>query len=57
MKDLLEARIEHFDEICAIDQEVIGDFSRRDYLRTAINEKRCIIQQTEKVLRVFSFYK
>jgi len=46
LTQLLEACIDHFDEICGIDQEVIGDFSRREYLRTAINEKRCIIQQS-----------
>lgn len=48
MTHLQEARMEHLDEICAIDQEVIGDYSRSEYLRTAIKEKRCIIQQTEK---------
>ncbi|MEY9976392.1 GNAT family N-acetyltransferase [Lysinibacillus sp. RC79] len=56
MIDLLEARMEHFDEICAIDQEVIGDFSRSKHLRTAINEKRCIIQQTKKGIAGFLIF-
>lgn len=56
MTDLLEARIEHFDEIFAMDQEVIGDFSRRDYLRSAIHEKRCIIHQTEKGIAGFLIF-
>jgi len=56
MLDLLEARMEHLDEICAIDQEVIGDFSRSEYLRTAISEKRCIIQRTEKGIAGFLIF-
>ncbi|MFJ7982747.1 GNAT family N-acetyltransferase [Lysinibacillus xylanilyticus] len=48
--------MEHVDEICGIDQEVIGDFSRREYLRTAINEKRCIIQQSEKGIAGFLIF-
>ncbi|KMY32358.1 acetyltransferase [Lysinibacillus xylanilyticus] len=56
MTQLLEAHMEHLDEICGIDQEVIGDFSRREYLRTAINEKRCIIQQSEKGIAGFLIF-
>ncbi|MFJ7183378.1 GNAT family N-acetyltransferase [Lysinibacillus xylanilyticus] len=56
MTQLLEARMEHLDEICGIDQQVIGDFSRREYLRTAINEKRCIIQQSEKGIAGFLIF-
>ncbi|GAB0168122.1 GNAT family N-acetyltransferase [Lysinibacillus sp. CTST325] len=53
---MLEARMDHFDEICRIDQEVIGDFSRRAYLHTAINEKRCIIQQSGKGIAGFLIF-
>lgn len=48
--------MDHLDEICAIDQEVIGDFSRSEYIRTAINEKRCIIQKTEKGIAGFLIF-
>ncbi|KOS64431.1 GNAT family N-acetyltransferase [Lysinibacillus agricola] len=56
MTHLLEACMDHLDEICAIDQEVIGDFSRSEYIRTAINEKRCIIQKTEKGIAGFLIF-
>lgn len=56
MTQLLEASMEHIEEICAIDQEVVGDFSRSEYIRTAINQKRCIIQQTEKGIAGFLIY-
>jgi len=56
MTRLLEASMKHCNEICAIDQNVIGDYSRSEYLRRAINEKRCIIQQTEKEITGFLIF-
>lgn len=47
MSLVMSARIEQLDEICAIDQEVLGDFSRSEQIRIAIQEKRCIIKQNE----------
>ncbi|MFJ7734011.1 GNAT family N-acetyltransferase [Lysinibacillus sp. NPDC097231] len=48
--------MEHLDEIGTIDQEVMGDSSRRQYILKAIQEKRCIIQQNEHGIAGFLIF-
>ena len=53
---VIEACMEQFEEICAIDQDVIGDFSRSETIRTAVQEKRCLIQQSEQGIAGFLIF-
>lgn len=57
MSLVMNARIEQLDEICAIDQEIMGDFSRSELIRIAIQEKRCIIKQNEHGIAGFLIFK
>jgi len=56
MSLVMNARIEQLDEICAIDREVLGDFSRSKQIRLAIQEKRCIIKQNEHGITGFLIF-
>lgn len=56
MSLVMNARIEQLDEICAIDREVLGDFSRSKQIRLAIQEKRCIIKQNEHGIAGFLIF-
>lgn len=56
MSLVLYAEIEQLDEICAINREVLGDFSRSEQIRLAIQEKRCIIKQNEHGIEGFLIF-
>lgn len=43
MVQVMEARMEHVDTLCMIDKEVIGDNSRSETIKKAVEERRCII--------------
>lgn len=53
---VMNAGIELLDEICALDKEVLGDFSRSKQISIAIQEKRCIIQQNEQGIAGFLIF-
>ncbi|MEE3806694.1 MULTISPECIES: GNAT family N-acetyltransferase [Lysinibacillus] len=46
MSHIKEARMEHLQVLCTIDQEVIGDASRTEEIQQAIEEKRCLLYQS-----------
>ena len=46
MSHIKEARMEHLQALCTIDQEVIGDASRTEEIQQAIEEKRCLLYQS-----------
>lgn len=46
MSHIKEARMEHLQVLCTIDQEVIGDASRTEEIHQAIEEKRCLLYQS-----------
>jgi len=48
-----EAGMEHFQALCAIDQEVIGDTSRSGEIQQAIEEKRCLLYQSTEDIAGF----
>lgn len=50
------ATLEQVDELCLIDQEVIGDLSRKDTIIKAIQDKRCFIQKTDSTIAVFLIF-
>lgn len=50
------ATLEQGNELCIIDQEVIGDYSRKDTIIKAIQDKRCLIQRTDSVIAGFLIF-
>ncbi|WCH49737.1 MULTISPECIES: GNAT family N-acetyltransferase [unclassified Lysinibacillus] len=46
MSHIKEARMEHLQALCTIDQKVIGDASRTEEIQQAIEEKRCLLYQS-----------
>jgi len=46
LSHIKEARMEHLQALCTIDQEVIGDASRTEEIQQAIEEKRCLLYQS-----------
>ncbi|WP_342535670.1 GNAT family N-acetyltransferase [Lysinibacillus sp. FSL K6-1151] len=46
MSHIKEARMEHLQVLCTIDQKVIGDASRTEEIQQAIEEKRCLLYQS-----------
>jgi len=46
LSHIKEARMEHLQVLCTIDQEVIGDASRTEEIQQAIEEKRCLLYQS-----------
>ncbi|MFZ3588469.1 GNAT family N-acetyltransferase [Bacillus sp. DJP31] len=43
MKTVLKAKLHDVDHIVKIDREVIGNDSRRNYIKKAVEEDRCIV--------------
>ncbi|WP_155590995.1 GNAT family N-acetyltransferase [Lysinibacillus cavernae] len=56
MGQIIEATFEHLQTLCTIDQEVIGDQSRGDEIRKAIEEKRCLLYQSAKGIAGFLLF-
>ena len=50
------ATLEQMDELCIIDQEVIGNYSRKDTIINAIQDKRCLIQRTDSTIAGFLIF-
>ena len=51
---IIEARMEHLQALCTIDQEVIGDSSRAEEIQQAIKEKRCLLYQSADTIGGFA---
>ncbi|MFJ7662340.1 GNAT family N-acetyltransferase [Lysinibacillus sp. NPDC097162] len=56
MMPVIEASIEHIDDLCTMDKEVIGEYSRKDMIIKAIEEKRCLIQRTHSGIAGFLIF-
>ena len=56
MKCLVKAQINQLDEIVHIDREVIGSETRREYIKNAIQEGRCIAIKSEYLLVGFLIF-
>ncbi|WP_407701988.1 GNAT family N-acetyltransferase [Viridibacillus soli] len=50
------AKLIDLDDIMKIDEEVIGDNSRREYIRKAIEEKRCIVANDKNIIVGFLIF-
>ncbi len=53
---IIEARMEHLQALCTIDQEVIGDSSRAEEIQQAIKEKRCLLYQSADTILGFLLF-
>ncbi len=53
---IMQANIEQVDALCTMDKEVVGDFSRKEMIITAIKEKRCLVQGTHRGIAGFLIY-
>ncbi|MDM5195770.1 GNAT family N-acetyltransferase [Bacillus hominis] len=56
MKNVTKASIDDLDSILHIDIDVLGDDSRRDYIKQAIEDERCIIVQENNSISGFLTY-
>lgn len=56
MKNVTKASINDLDAILHIDIDVIGNDSRRDYIKVTINEGRCIIVKEDNSISGFLTY-
>ncbi|HFK1766416.1 acetyltransferase [Bacillus wiedmannii] len=56
MKNVTKASIKDLDAILHIDIDVIGDDSRRDYIKHTINEGKCIIVKEDNSISGFLTY-
>jgi len=56
MMSVIEANIEHVEDLCSMDKEVVGDNSRKDMIITAIEEERCLIQRTHSGIAGFLIF-
>lgn len=54
--NVIEARMEHLQALCTIDQEVIGDSSRVEEIQQAIKEKRCLLYQSADTVGGFLLF-
>ncbi|MFJ7666468.1 GNAT family N-acetyltransferase [Lysinibacillus sp. NPDC097195] len=50
------ATLEHVEELCKIDQEVIGDNSRKDTIMKAIKANQCLIQRRHSTIAGFLIF-
>ena len=55
MNHIIEAKREHLQALCTIDQEVIGDSSREGEIQQAIDEKRCLLYQSVDTIAGFCY--
>ena len=53
---IIEARMEHLQALCTIDQAVIGDSSREGDIQQAIEEKRCLLYQSADTIAGFLLF-
>lgn len=53
---IIEASMEHFSHLRAMDKEVIGDYSRSDRIKHAILEGRCRIYKTQSCIAGFLIF-
>lgn len=56
MKTLCKPQLINLDEIVNIDIEVIGNNSRRDHIKKAIEEEKCIVVKNENKIVGFLIY-
>ncbi|MED0934016.1 GNAT family N-acetyltransferase [Bacillus mobilis] len=56
MKNVTKASIKDLDAILHIDIDVIGDYSRRDYIKHTIDEGKCIIVKENNSISGFLTY-
>jgi len=56
LKNVIKASINDLDAILHIDIDVIGNDSRRDYIKETINEGRCIIVKEDNSISGFLTY-
>ncbi|MBJ8004650.1 GNAT family N-acetyltransferase [Bacillus cereus] len=56
MENIAKASIDDLDSIVHIDVNVIGDDSRRDYIKHAIDEGKCIIAKEDNSISGFLTY-
>lgn len=47
MTKVLQAKLNDLEEIIQIDSEIIGDKSRKNYLKQSIDEGRCFVGQID----------
>jgi ribosomal protein S18 acetylase RimI-like enzyme len=56
LNHIIEAKREHLQALCTIDQEVIGDSSREGDIQQAIEEKRCLLYQSADTIAGFLLF-
>ena len=56
VKSLALAQLNILDDIANIDEEVIGNDSRHDYIRKAIEEERCIVAYDKNLIAGFLIF-
>jgi ribosomal protein S18 acetylase RimI-like enzyme len=53
---MLKAQLSDLDQIVQIDKEVIGNDSRREYIKKSIEEARCIVAKNQNCIAGFLIY-
>lgn len=56
MNNVIQAQINDLDQIMNIDQDIIGDDSRKDYITNAIKEKQCLVVKEGDLIVGFLVY-
>lgn len=56
MYNVVKANITDLNKIVQVDSEVIGNTDRRNFIRNAIERKRCIVVQEENIIVGFLIY-
>ena len=56
MKSLVKPHLNDLDDLVVIDREVIGNNSRREYIKKAIEEERCIVVKKENSIVGFLIF-
>jgi ribosomal protein S18 acetylase RimI-like enzyme len=55
-KKCVHPKPEELENIVAVDKEVIGNVSRRDYIKKAVEEEKCIVVKSENNIVGFLIY-
>jgi len=56
LKSLVKPHLNDLDDLVVIDREVIGNNSRREYIKKAIEEERCIVVKKENSIVGFLIF-
>ena len=56
LKNVIKPKLEDVENIVAVDREVISNDSRRDYIKIAVEEDRCIVVKSENKIVGFLIF-